>query len=987
MDPGAVRVIGNTGKEGKGENQFAQPRGICVDSRTKEVFIVDCNNHRIQVYHLNSLAYIRQIGKGVQGDSPGALNYAVGICLDDNNQIYVADTNNHRVVVFNRITGGHVRNISSQGTVPGCLYSPYGVCVDLYTNILYVADYDNHRIQTFNKETGEHIRVIGSGFGSGDGQMNQPIVVCIDYEMDTLLVADYSNNRVIIFDKETYAFICNIGNNEGANSLCGPRGLCLNKEANLLFVADRENHRVQVYDKSTYQYIRTIGEGPGTNPGQFHRPMELCVNVEEGVLLVVDGYNHRVQILELPELLPEKRRLRALAKSRAEAEVRGRTIPKPSLLAVSTPVTGRDLLVWDSAGHWRLRFERLGPLFDVSLSASDLSALLSRIGIASFMSEDALSPLERDCVEVGSTAVSPCHTGSSSSDLALRRQGGMFISILESLCSTNQEADANLEDTTSPPYVLAAPALFALHSLIDRGWTPTTMPECVVALLTTFLSNIRCGIAKEEETNKLQSAITVLLRAAVAVSEPIRESVLHAVLAVLDKNPASTEALHTASTTAADVDSADILLSQMNLLAAILSPSQSTAPAGLLSRKITPSKTVSRTTSRASFSSPTAFHPTTLPYTAHTTSVHERRKQCNQLRDDALEFLYGVTFMNSVNRDTAKGQSSEPRRTLRITLPVEGALPELAMSATATNTGTNTQVVNNIDMTSHDFAPSLATSTSTVPINANPLPSGFSDLIRITYKIQKIRTKEKKCTLSEYAHSAAPSSTQAHCNESPLQTDDGESLQSLQVKLFRSASNYFIELRQEEARIYRSAGGTGMQSSAHCHMRRTRGGRNIWRPSEPLAPGDLVDAQDKERCWFESIVQEITADGNVKVHFMGWGSKWDDIITPAELTARLAPLNTKTKNWRADLFSGGLIEIKCNDDPVNQKWMWGKITALNTEEAWVEVSYLFSNEPSVVKRAWLFGETICPVGMHTKDKSKAAAALLVKPLKKVCSIL
>jgi hypothetical protein len=49
----------------------------------------------------------------------------------------------------------------------------------------------------------------------------------------------------------------------------------------------------------------------------------------------------------------------------------------------------------------------------------------------------------------------------------------------------------------------------------------------------------------------------------------------------------------------------------------------------------------------------------------------------------------------------------------------------------------------------------------------------------------------------------------------------------------------------------------------------------------------------------------------------------------------------------------------------------------------VEVSYSFSNEPSVVKRAWLYGETICPVGMHTKDKSKAAAAVLARPLKKV----
>jgi hypothetical protein len=52
----------------------------------------------------------------------------------------------------------------------------------------------------------------------------------------------------------------------------------------------------------------------------------------------------------------------------------------------------------------------------------------------------------------------------------------------------------------------------------------------------------------------------------------------------------------------------------------------------------------------------------------------------------------------------------------------------------------------------------------------------------------------------------------------------------------------------------------------------------------------------------------------------------------------------------------------------------------------VEVSYSFSNEPVVVKRAWLYGETICPVGMHTKDKSKAAASLIVKPLKKVIQL-
>jgi hypothetical protein len=180
-----------------------------------------------------------------------------------------------------------------------------------------------------------------------------------------------------------------------------------------------------------------------------------------------------------------------------------------------------------------------------------------------------------------------------------------------------------------------------------------------------------------------------------------------------------------------------------------------------------------------------------------------------------------------------------------------------------------------------------------------------------------------------------------------------------------------------------SASATASSSSSSHAARRSRGGRNIWRPTEPLAVGDLVDAQDREKCWFESIVLEISADGSVKVHFMGWGSKWDDVIGASELLTRLAPLNSKTKNWRADLFTGGLIEIKCNDDLVNQKWMWGRVTALNVEEAWVEVSYLFSNEPPVIKRAWLFGETICPVGMHTKDKSKAAAGQTVRPLKKV----
>jgi hypothetical protein len=165
--------------------------------------------------------------------------------------------------------------------------------------------------------------------------------------------------------------------------------------------------------------------------------------------------------------------------------------------------------------------------------------------------------------------------------------------------------------------------------------------------------------------------------------------------------------------------------------------------------------------------------------------------------------------------------------------------------------------------------------------------------------------------------------------------------------------------------------------------RKTRGGRNVWDGLVPLQVGDLIDCMDKEKIWFESIVVEVLAEGAVKIHFIGWGSKWDDVVNLNEIPVRVAILNSKTADWRAELFEGGLIEIKCNDDLVNQKWMWGRVRTLNTEESWVEVVYSFSNEPMVVKKAWLYGETICPVGMHTKDKSKSAAASILKPGKRV----
>jgi len=166
-----------------------------------------------------------------------------------------------------------------------------------------------------------------------------------------------------------------------------------------------------------------------------------------------------------------------------------------------------------------------------------------------------------------------------------------------------------------------------------------------------------------------------------------------------------------------------------------------------------------------------------------------------------------------------------------------------------------------------------------------------------------------------------------------------------------------------------------------------RGSSHIWQVNDPFQVGDLIDCMDKEKSWFESYITDILPEGSVEVHFMGWGSKWDDVVLTGEFHSRIAPLNSKTINWRSELFEGGLIEIKCNEDTVNQKWMWGKVLALSVEEEWIDVAYTFGGETTIKKRAHLYGENICPIGMHTKDKSKIAAASVLKPAKKVDELI
>jgi len=124
-----------------------------------ELFVADCNNHRVQVLNGKTGAWIRNIGAG-EGNKDGELNEPSDIEIVGN-EIYVLENGNSRISVFNLDDDGkfvrHVgnnnnsnndSNTNNSNNGDDCLLScPCGF--KLFENQLFVADRGNDTIKVY----------------------------------------------------------------------------------------------------------------------------------------------------------------------------------------------------------------------------------------------------------------------------------------------------------------------------------------------------------------------------------------------------------------------------------------------------------------------------------------------------------------------------------------------------------------------------------------------------------------------------------------------------------------------------------------------------------------------------------------------------------------------------------------------------------------------------------------------------------------------
>jgi len=106
---------------------------------------------------------------------------------------------------------------------------------------------------------------------------------------------------------------------------------------------------------------------------------------------------------------------------------------------------------------------------------------------------------------------------------------------------------------------------------------------------------------------------------------------------------------------------------------------------------------------------------------------------------------------------------------------------------------------------------------------------------------------------------------------------------------------------------------------------------------ERIRVGDYVDAQDVAGKWYEAVVREVD-ETSVKVHYVGWASRWDakirrrqtDVVTPNNRVQPPAPLWTRAERWRERLRVGDSVEVRDSSSLAERpKWYRGIIKAVS----------------------------------------------------------
>jgi DNA-binding beta-propeller fold protein YncE len=282
------------GTVGNGAMGLHSPTAVSV-MPNGDLYVSDTGNNRVQYFPSGSSMGLTVAGNGIMGGSSTELYQPMGIYVDPlTRNVYVADNGNYRVQLWTiNATQGQTVVYSLTGPI-----YPVGVRLNVQGTI-YLSDWATFSILYSPLNSGYPILLAGSGSaGSDSGSFNNPYQIDLDASGEYLYVDDSGNHRIQqwqLLNNGTEAASTGVtiaggnGQGNGTNQLNNPNGVCVSAQTGAIYIADTGNSRIQYWAVGASQGVTIAG------PTQLNQPAGLTLDPNETYLYVADQYNNRIQ--------------------------------------------------------------------------------------------------------------------------------------------------------------------------------------------------------------------------------------------------------------------------------------------------------------------------------------------------------------------------------------------------------------------------------------------------------------------------------------------------------------------------------------------------------------------------------------------------------------------------------------------------------------------------------------------------------------------
>ncbi len=209
---GLQTVLGCNGGEGSTPSQFDTPRGLFISTYRHAIFVADSNNHRIQIFDLESGQLVHVFGQTSETSRPhpssltGQFNTPWTLTGDNDGNVYVVDYGNRRVQKFNYL--GQVVESFWDMLASACVFQqPSDIAARLQDDgvQLYIVDRQAHAIFVADRD-GNLLRDYHSRpVAIGAAQLKNPMGIAVDE--DAIYVGDNELHRILKFSTADHSFL------------------------------------------------------------------------------------------------------------------------------------------------------------------------------------------------------------------------------------------------------------------------------------------------------------------------------------------------------------------------------------------------------------------------------------------------------------------------------------------------------------------------------------------------------------------------------------------------------------------------------------------------------------------------------------------------------------------------------------------------------------------------------------------------------------